>query len=163
MKAAEQQLAAVTQRSEQLRLEAEKLRADSDRKSKRTMDDAARRADDLIAEAKATAERIRTESERELSAATQRRDSINSQLTNVRQMLATLTGASLPDPLADTGPADGDDKGDAGKGTAAAAEGEEPAEDATTPGTPPSNVVASDDSPTEKQSVSPEKPAESKR
>ena len=60
-----------------------------------------RRADDIIAEAKAQAERIRGESERELSAATQRRDSINSQLTNVRQMLATLTGASLPDPLGD--------------------------------------------------------------
>jgi hypothetical protein len=54
----------------------------------------------MIAEAKATAERIRSESERELAAATQRRDSINAQLTNVRQMLATLTGASLPDPLA---------------------------------------------------------------
>ena len=104
MKANEQQLAVVTQRSEQLRLEAEKLRADSDRKSKRTMDDAQRRADDLIAEAKAQAERIRGESERELAAATQRRDSINSQLTNVRQMLATLTGASLPDPLADEQP-----------------------------------------------------------
>ena len=85
--------------SEQLRLEAEKLRADSDRKSKRTLDEAARQADEIVAQAKSTAERIRTESERELSASTQRRDSINAQLTNVRQMLATLTGASLPDPL----------------------------------------------------------------
>ena len=59
------------------------------------------RADDIVAEAKATAERIRTESERELCGATQRRDSINAQLTNVRQMLATLTGASLPDPIGD--------------------------------------------------------------
>jgi cell division septum initiation protein DivIVA len=101
MKANQQQLAVVSHRSEQLHLEAEKLRADSDRKAKRTLEEAARQADDLIAEAKATAERIRTESERELTAATQRRDSINAQLTNVRQMLATLTGASLPDPIGD--------------------------------------------------------------
>jgi hypothetical protein len=127
----------VTQRSEQLRLEAEKLRADGDRKSKRTLDDAQRRADDLIAEAKAQAEKIRGESERELAAATQRRDSINAQLTNVRQMLATLTGASLPDPLADEQPAGkpAAAAGDAGKGAAPAA--------ATQAG-PPSNVVATE-------------------
>jgi hypothetical protein len=65
------------------------------------MDEAQRQADETISEAKAVAERIRSESERELSAATQRRDSINAQLTNVRQMLATLTGATLPNPLPD--------------------------------------------------------------
>jgi hypothetical protein len=147
MKASEQQLAVITQRSEQLRLEAEKLRSDSDRKSKRTLDEAARRADDMIAEAKATAERIRSESERELAAATQRRDSINAQLTNVRQMLATLTGASLPDPLADD------------RGTEAAAEEDtpagdkaaEPADEAPTVTSPPSNVVASE--PAEKKAA----------
>ena len=41
MKANEQQLGVVQHRSEQLRLEAEKLRADVDRKSKRTLDEAA--------------------------------------------------------------------------------------------------------------------------
>ena len=46
-----------------------------------------------MADAKARADRIRAESERELAAATQRRDSINAQLTNVRQMLSTLSGA----------------------------------------------------------------------
>ena len=51
----------------------------------------------LVSDAKATAERIRTDSERELAAASQRRDSINAQLSNVRQMLATLTGtAAMP-------------------------------------------------------------------
>jgi cell division septum initiation protein DivIVA len=104
MKANENQLGVVSQRAEQLRLEAEKLRADADRKSTRTLDEAQRRAADVVAEAKASAERIRTESERELSAAIQRRDSINAQLTNVRRMLATLTGASLPNPFADDGP-----------------------------------------------------------
>ncbi|HEX5771903.1 MAG TPA: hypothetical protein VFY11_13155, partial [Nocardioidaceae bacterium] len=48
-----------------------------------------------------TAARVRSESERELSAATQRRDSINAQLSNVRQMLATLTGGSAVGMLAD--------------------------------------------------------------
>src|SRR5262249_7044675 len=48
-------------------------------------------------DAKATAERVRADSERELTAASQRRDSINAQLANVRQMLATLTGtAAMP-------------------------------------------------------------------
>ena len=36
--------------------------------------------------------RASADSERELAAATQRRDSINAQLANVRQMLATLSG-----------------------------------------------------------------------
>ena len=44
--------------------------------------------------------RVRADSERELAAATQRRDSINAQLANVRQMLATLTGApAVADPF----------------------------------------------------------------
>ncbi len=57
------------------------------------MADANRQAQEIIAAAKDKAERIRAESERELAAATQRRDSINAQLTNVRQMLATLSGS----------------------------------------------------------------------
>ena len=61
----------------------------------------------IISEAKATAERIRSDSDRELAAATQRRDSINSQLANVRQMLATLTGTA---PFSLTGLADASDE-----------------------------------------------------
>ena len=52
-----------------------------------------------MAEAKIKAERIRSDSERELAAATQRRDSINAQLTNVRQMLATLGGVAMIAPI----------------------------------------------------------------
>jgi hypothetical protein len=52
-----------------------------------------------VAEAKAKADRIREDSERVLAAATQRRDSINAQLTNVRQMLATLSGGGIANPL----------------------------------------------------------------
>ena len=50
--------------------------------------EAEQKAEQIVAEAMARADRIRAESERELAAATQRRDSINAQLTNVRQMLA---------------------------------------------------------------------------
>ncbi len=47
-------------------------------------------AESVLAIAKERAERIRRESERELAAATARRDAITAQLSNVRQMLATL-------------------------------------------------------------------------
>lgn len=53
-------------------------------------------ADELLESARAHAERIRRDSERELAAAMARRDSITSQLTNVRQMLATF-GVSTGD------------------------------------------------------------------
>jgi cell division septum initiation protein DivIVA len=145
LKSNEAQLAAVSQRAEQLRLEAEKLRADADRKSKRTVDEAQRQADEILAEAKAHAERVRSESERELSAATQRRDSINSQLTNVRQMLATLTGASLPNPFGEDRPATNDgapveSAPGAQPGGAAPATGDSSAQPET-PAAPASNVV----------------------
>ena len=48
---------------------------------------------------------MRADSERELAAASQRRDSINAQLANVRQMLTTLTGAA-PVALTDETPQD---------------------------------------------------------
>lgn len=54
-------------------------------------------ADQLVGSARAKADRIRTDSTRELAAATQRRDAITAQLSNVRQMLATLgQGAAFP-------------------------------------------------------------------
>lgn len=140
LKANESQLSVVEHRSEQLRLEAEKLRADADRKSKRLMEEAQRQAEEIVAEARNTAERVRGESDRELSAATQRRDSINSQLTNVRQMLATLTGASLPNPFSDTDPGKPDPgKADAGKAPDAAKESTPPA---------PQSHVSTPDQPT---------------
>ncbi|MFZ0528912.1 MAG: hypothetical protein WAL91_00070, partial [Propionicimonas sp.] len=55
--------------------------------------------------ARLAAEKIRRESERELQAATARRDAITAQLTNVRQMLATLGGVTIVNPLADPEPA----------------------------------------------------------
>jgi len=48
----------------------------------------------LVSSAKEQAQRIRRDSERELAAATARRDSITAQLSNVRNMLATLGGGA---------------------------------------------------------------------
>ncbi len=72
--------------------------------ARRTLVDAEERAESIIREARAAADRVRSDSDRELAAATQRRDSINSQLTNVRQMLATLSGSAtgfIVDPIAE--------------------------------------------------------------
>ena len=72
--------------------------------ARRTLVEAEERADSIIREARAAADRVRTDSDRELVAATQRRDSINAQLTNVRQMLATLSGSAtgfIVDPIVD--------------------------------------------------------------
>ncbi len=88
---------------EQARSEGVALRSEAGRDARRLLDDAQRQAETIVSDAKALAARVRSDSERELAAATQRRDSINAQLANVRQMLATLTGTapSLPDVLDD--------------------------------------------------------------
>ncbi len=93
--------------AERTRLDAEGTRAQAAKEAGRVTEDAHESAAQIIAEAKATAERIRSDSDRELAAATQRRDSINSQLANVRQMLATLTGTA---PFSLTGLADAPDE-----------------------------------------------------
>ena len=87
------------------RREGERDRAQAQAEAKRIVDEARQQAEHLVSEAQARVSRIRSESERELSAASARRDSINAQLANVRQMLATLTGSSggpadEPEPVA---------------------------------------------------------------
>lgn len=74
------------------RAEGEAAHADAVREARRIVEDAQLQADGIVGEAKAAADRIRAQSERELAAAVQRRDSINDQLANVREMLVTLTG-----------------------------------------------------------------------
>jgi cell division septum initiation protein DivIVA len=91
---AERQLETAQEHGAQMRIEAERAHAESTQKSSRLLQEAEQKAAQIVAEARASADRIRTESERELAAATQRRDSINAQLTNVRQMLATLSGTT---------------------------------------------------------------------
>lgn len=74
--------------------DAQRIRAEAETGARRLLEDAQKEAEAQVAQARTHADRIREESDRELAAATQRRDSINAQLGNVRQMLATLTGGA---------------------------------------------------------------------
>jgi cell division septum initiation protein DivIVA len=79
---------------EKARTEADATTSDATREARRIVQEAEHHAAQIVNDAKTTAARVRSDSERELAAATQRRDSINAQLANVRQMLATLTGVN---------------------------------------------------------------------
>jgi DivIVA domain-containing protein len=83
--------------AERTRTDADQARVEAAREASRLVEEARHEAARIVGDAKATAERVRADSDRELTAASQRRDSINAQLANVRQMLATLTGtAAMP-------------------------------------------------------------------
>jgi hypothetical protein len=49
----------------------------------------------MVSEATTKAARARSEVERDLASLTRRRDSVQAQLQNVREMLATMTGSSV--------------------------------------------------------------------
>jgi cell division septum initiation protein DivIVA len=105
--ATQAQLDDLAQQLELARAGAQKEQEAAEAQARRTVVEAEERADTIVREARATAERVRNDSERELAAATQRRDSINAQLTNVRQMLATLSGSAtgfIVDPIPDDDP-----------------------------------------------------------
>ena len=91
---ARNQLDAAQDHLEQTRNEAQRIRGDAELAARRHVEDSQKEAAEIVAQARAHADRISAETDRELAAATQRRDSINAQLTNVRQMLATLTNVS---------------------------------------------------------------------
>jgi DivIVA domain-containing protein len=83
---------------------------DALREARALVEEAQQQATTILAEARRTAARLRAESEADLAAATERRDRINGQLADVRQMLAGLTGDAPPPRPADrpaAGPADG--------------------------------------------------------
>ena len=86
--AAQAQLSQLQDSLASQRRDADRERASAQAESKRIVDEAQQQAEHLISEAQARVARIRSESERELAAASARRDSINAQLANVRQMLA---------------------------------------------------------------------------
>ena len=90
----DQALAAVQERADLLGREAEEDRQSAAAEASRTLEAARVEAAALVGSAKEHAERIRRDSERELAAATARRDSITAQLSNVRNMLATLGGGA---------------------------------------------------------------------
>jgi len=75
---------------------------DAERRSQEMLAAAQRESAELLAEARAQADRTRRESERELASLSKRRDAITDQLRNVREMLSTLTGGAV---AADSEPA----------------------------------------------------------
>jgi cell division septum initiation protein DivIVA len=91
---ADARLAETGAKADQIRTEAQKMRDDAEARAKQLLEAARREAEDLVSDARAKADRMRMESERDLAALTHRRDSINAQLSNVREMLATLTGSA---------------------------------------------------------------------
>jgi DNA repair exonuclease SbcCD ATPase subunit len=93
---AEQRLEEARQMLENARSESERTEAEARREAESVTREAEERAKSIVAEAETTASRLRAESDRELAAASQRRDAINAQLGNVRQMLAALTGSATP-------------------------------------------------------------------
>ncbi|MGH3361359.1 MAG: DivIVA domain-containing protein, partial [Nocardioides sp.] len=100
------QLDSMAQQVESARAAAHQEQESAEAQARRTLMEAEERAESIVREARTTAERIRNDSDRELAAATQRRDSINAQLTNVRQMLATLSGSAtgfIVDPVESAG------------------------------------------------------------
>lgn len=96
--AAEQQLGTIRQRSEQARRDSERAQQEAASKIAQQLEQATSRAHALLTEAKAKAERIRDDSERELAAASARRDSITAEIANVRHDLAALGGPTRIDP-----------------------------------------------------------------
>lgn len=123
------QLETMASQVEEMRARSEEERTAAETEARRIVTDAQDQAATIVRDARAAAERVRTDSDRELSAATQRRDSINAQLVNVRQMLATLSGGAsgfAADPLA-RAEAPAPVETEASEGAA-----DEPAEDATT-------------------------------
>ncbi len=92
------------ERHDNLEMEAETMLSGAKEQGDAMLKAAREEAVQHIAAARASAVKIRRESERELQAAVARRDAINAQLANVRQMLATLdnTSSSLTSKLAES-------------------------------------------------------------
>jgi len=93
MEEVERRLDEAHQTLEQARAEAQQARAEARKDAGEMVRSAEERSRVILDEAEATAARVRADFDRELAAAVQRRDAINSQLGNVREMLATLTGS----------------------------------------------------------------------
>jgi cell division septum initiation protein DivIVA len=91
---AQRRLEEIEHHLEKARAEADQTQDQANREARRVLEEAEKQAATMVNDAKTAAARVRADSERELVAATQRRDSINAQLANVRQMLVTLTGTA---------------------------------------------------------------------
>jgi cell division septum initiation protein DivIVA len=84
--------------------DADRIKAEAESQAEALLKSANAEAARIAEQAREAAEKIRRESDRELQAATSRRDAITAQLTNVRQMLATLGGAGIVNSLVDASP-----------------------------------------------------------
>lgn len=103
----EQSLSEAEERAATLSAESEAAHRQARAEAQSLLESAREEAGALVTAAREKAERIRRDSERELAAATARRDSITAQLSNVRQMLSTLGGASMVEQLVEAaGPAE---------------------------------------------------------
>lgn len=93
-----QQEAALTESESRLRQLTERAEHDAQEmraRAEQLLQNAEAQADQIVSEARDHASRVREESDRELAAASAQRDSISAQLSNVRQMLATLGAGTL--------------------------------------------------------------------
>lgn len=81
---------------EKARADARQTEDDAKTEARRLVDSAEQEAQRILDDARTATARMRAETERELAVATQRRNAINAQLGNVREMLATLTGSVAP-------------------------------------------------------------------
>ncbi|HOF63209.1 MAG TPA: hypothetical protein PLL54_02805 [Dermatophilaceae bacterium] len=97
----ERSLASIQERAGALAAESQAAHESARAEAAAMLEHARAEAAHLVAAARDHADRIKRDSDRELAAATARRDSITAQLTNVRQMLATLGGGVIVNPLAD--------------------------------------------------------------
>ena len=97
----ERSLASIQERSSALAAESQAAHEGARAEAAELLEKARAEASALLAAARDHADRIKRDSDRELAAATARRDSITAQLTNVRQMLATLGGGVMVNPLAE--------------------------------------------------------------
>jgi cell division septum initiation protein DivIVA len=79
-----------------LRNEIDQADKESARQAGALIADSERRAKELVAQAQAHADGVRTESDAALTAATAQRDGVMSQLTNIWQSLASVTGVERP-------------------------------------------------------------------
>jgi hypothetical protein len=97
LSAVTRQVAAGEEHAAQIRVDAERLRSETELVSNKRLADAERRAHEIVEEARANADRIRADSERELAAAMERRDLIDTQLGNLRHALSALSTLASPE------------------------------------------------------------------
>ena len=95
--AVSRQVAAAEEHAAQIRVDAERLRSETELVANKRLADAERRAHEIVEEARANADRVRADSERELAAAMERRDLIDTQLGNLRHALSALSTLASPE------------------------------------------------------------------